>query len=111
MKNTRHEPIGGKRIAVCAILLFILVLAAGCSTTDEYWTLPLTRNVDFSGAGSIEGLLGGFFGCLFIDFCLLPITAAHDLWLYYKRHPEEFPSDERRKAINWYERIMRKYKE
>jgi hypothetical protein len=95
----------------CMLLLFIclLFIGIGCRSTDSYWTLPLTRNVDVGKSNRLEGVIGGFIGCFLIDICLLPITVAHDMWLYHKRHPEELPSAQRRNAINWYEKIMKKY--
>ena len=95
---------------IFSLFICLLITGNGCSSTDSYWTLPLTRNVDVGKSNTLEGVIGGFIGCFLIDICLLPITTAHDLWLYHKKHPEEIPSVERRKAINWYKRIMKKYK-
>ena len=80
-------------------LALCLLLLAGCATSDGYWSFPLTRGVfSSSGAWSVptcgksgEALLVAL-GCIVgVDLVLLPLTLAHDLWLWQWREARRAP--------------------
>ena len=97
-----------RRFILTAVLLTLLPIAVGCASSDEYWTMPLTRWA--YGEGQIHKLLLApgpavnsaeaavailaIYGVILltpivVDTAVLPITVSHDIWLCLqrRRHP------------------------
>jgi hypothetical protein len=82
---------------VLLCLALCVVLFTGCATERGYWSFPLTRGIFSSGASfnvpsgkGAEALLV-FVGCIVgIDLVLLPLTLAHDLWLWSHRNSQPY---------------------
>lgn len=94
------------------IALFLLIILGGCSSTDDYWSFPVTRlaiNNYRENVGLTERewedavcyhlpfiIIGVAPFPLMADIVLLPITLPHDIVLLFFKSPFE-SKDERLK--------------